>query len=237
MENVSYSEHDWDAVQETYDSDFPKDGSYWEIEAKTRSFVREQLSRGHYGPWEHPQVTFSVSGVSRVTMAQITRHRLMSFDVQSMRYANFSEAEAVVPVTLLSPEERLEKYPHIFDDLEDASEYFERHSGKLDISDEERANLRRVYEQQAEQAFEMYEKMVDAGIPKEDSRCLLPLGTPVNMTFSANARTFMHLMDMRKKPDAQWEVRELSGRLFDELREVMPYTFEWYDEKPHKLAP
>lgn len=237
MDNVQYDDADWDAVQETYDSDFPKDGSYWKAEAKTRAFIRKQLSRGHYGPWEHPQITFAVSGVSRVTMAQITRHRLMSFDVQSMRYADFSEAEAITPVTLLSPEERLEQYPHVFDDLEDATNYYERHSGELDISERTRINLRRAYDQQVEKSFETYHNMVDAGIPKEDARFVLPLGTPVNMTFSGNARTFMHLMDMRKKPNAQWEVRELSERLFEELREWMPYTFSHYAEKPHKLAP
>lgn len=207
------------------------------LEAKTKSFIEKQLSRGHYGPWEHPQITFTVKGVSRVTMAQITRHRLMSFDVQSMRYADFSEADPVIPVTLLSPEERLEKYPHLFDDLEDASNYYERHSGELDISERTRANLRCAYEEQVEQSFETYHNMVDAGIPKEDARFVLPLGTPVNMTFSGNARTLMHLMDMRKKPNAQWEVRELSEQLFEELRDWMPYTFEWYDNRPHKLAP
>jgi len=85
-------------------------------EAKTRAFIEEQLTRGHYGPLEHPQITFSVKGVSRVTMAQITRHRNLTFDIQSMRYADFSEQEIAVPATLLSDEERHERYPHVYDE-------------------------------------------------------------------------------------------------------------------------
>ena len=237
MKGVDFTESDVQAVQKIYDPDTPTEGSYWDAEAATRSFIRKQLSRGHYGPWEHPQITFAVKGISRVTMAQITRHRLMSFDVQSMRYANFDDVEPITPVTLLSPEERLEKYPHVFEDLEDASEYYERHSGELDVSEQNREHIRNMYDFNTLRQIERYDGMVDAGIPKEDARFILPLGTPVNMTFSGNARTFMHLMDMRKKPNAQWEIQELSGRLFDELREWMPYTFEWYDNKPHKLAP
>lgn len=248
MESVNYTDEDIKAAIDTVSDVEPeyrptvkevKDSGNIGVltDAKTRAFIRKQLSRGHYGPWEHPQVTFAVSGISRVTMAQITRHRLMSFDVQSMRYADFSECEPVVPVTLLSPQERLETYPNVFDDLEDASNYYERHSGELELSDRTRLNLRQTYEYQTERQFEAYQNMVEAGVPKEDARFLLPLGTPVNMTFSGNARTFMHLMDMRKKPNAQWEVRELSERLFEELSDWMPNTFTWYDEKPHKLAP
>jgi thymidylate synthase (FAD) len=58
------------------------------------------------------------------------------------------------------------------------------------------------------------------------------------MTFSMNARAIMHLLDMRLKADAQWEVRELSERVLEECLEWMPITFGKYAEKhPYKLAP
>jgi len=80
--------------------------------------------------------------------------------------------------------------------------------------------------------------MVADGVPKEDARFILPLGTTVNMTFSGNARTFLHLLDMRKKANAQWEIRELSEALLDELFEWCPYTFRYYEEHgPNKLSP
>lgn len=204
-------------------------------EAKTRAFIEEQLTRGHYGPLEHPQITFSVKGVSRVTMAQITRHRHLTFDIQSMRYADFSEQEIAVPATLLSDKERHERYPHVYD--EDGF-HFNRDEGVFEMSEEKRADWRAMFVQHREQARDFYEEMVEAGIPKEDARFILPLGTTVNMTFSGNARTFLHLLDMRRKANAQWEIRELSEALLDELFEWMPYTFEWYAENgPNKLSP
>lgn len=192
-----------------------------EVEAKTKAFTEKQLSRGHYGPWEHPQITFAVEGVSRVTMAQITRHRLMSFDVQSMRYVDFSEADIVTPKSLIDPD------------------HFSRETGEVAFSDErERERLLSQYEEFVEDAVEMYDAMTHVGVPKEDARFALPLGTPVNMTFSGNARTFMHLLDMRKKANAQWEIRELCNRLIEELMEWMPYSYGYYDRNaPHKLAP
>ncbi len=205
------------------------------VEAKTKKFVEKQLGRGHYGPWEHPQISFVVKGVSRVTMAQITRHRHITFDIQSMRYADFSEQEIVVPATLLSDEQRHERYPHIYD--EDGN-HFNRDEGVFEMSEEKRADWRAMYEMRQAEVREFYQDMVDAGIPKEDARFLLPLGTTVNMTFSGNARTFLHLLDMRRKANAQWEIRELSEALLDELFEWMPYTYSYYDNHgPNRLSP
>jgi len=199
--------------------DFPYDHPAV-LDAKTKSFVEKQLSRGHYGPWEHPQITFSVEGVSRVTMAQITRHRHMTFDVQSQRYVDFSDTDAIVPKS-----------------LQDA-DHFSRETGEVELSEDELSHWRNAYKQMTSEQLDYYEDMVEKGIPKEDARFILPLGTPVNMTFSGNARTFMHLLDMRKKANAQWEIRQLSERLIEELKDWMPYSYEHYDRNaPHKLSP
>jgi thymidylate synthase (FAD) len=237
MEGVSYDEDDVErAIELSGINPDSYHDNYWENNAApTLSFIEKQLSRGHYGLWEHPQITFTVKGVSRVTMAQITRHRHLSFDVQSMRYADFSEQEIVVPATLLSDEARHERYPHIYDEDGD---HFNRDEGVFEMSEEKRTDWRSMFVQHKENMRDFYQSMVEAGIPKEDARFILPLGTTVNMTFSGNARTFLHLLDMRKKANAQWEIRELSEALLDELFEWAPYTFNYYAEHgPNKLSP
>lgn len=217
----------------------PSDGNHITVDeivdAKTKSFIEKQLSRGHYGPWEHPRITFAVDGVSSVTMAQITRHRHLTFDIQSMRYADFSEQDIVVPATLLSDEERHARYPHTYDEQ---GNHFNRDGGVFEMSEKKRKDWRTMFVENRERSREFYQHMVEEGIPKEDARFILPLGTTVNMTFSGNARSFLHLLDMRKKADAQWEIRELSEALLDELFDWMPYTFEYYrDHSPNRLSP
>lgn len=54
------------------------------------------MSAGHESVAEHASFTFLVEGVSRVLLAQITRHRLASFSVQSQRYCGV-EPEWIVP--------------------------------------------------------------------------------------------------------------------------------------------
>lgn len=44
------------------------------------------MDGGHESVLEHAAFTFRVSGVSRVLLAQLTRHRIASYSVQSQRY-------------------------------------------------------------------------------------------------------------------------------------------------------
>ena len=53
---------------------------------KTESFVEMLSEIGHESPIEHASFTFGIEGVSRSFLAQITRHRIASYSVQSQRY-------------------------------------------------------------------------------------------------------------------------------------------------------
>ena len=55
-------------------------------EEKVASFVDMLSEMGHQSPIEHATFTFGIEGVSRALLAQITRHRIASFSVQSQRY-------------------------------------------------------------------------------------------------------------------------------------------------------
>jgi thymidylate synthase (FAD) len=215
MESVSYDESDSSrAFSNNHISESVS------TEARMISFIEKQLSRGHYGPWEHPQITFTVKNVSRSLMAQITRHRHLTFDVQSQRYVDFSDTEAITPESLLNPD------------------HFSREDGIVDIDTERQKELREKYKAMTDSQFEFYEELVDAGIPKEDARFVLPIGTPVNITMSGNARTMMHVLNLRQKASSQWEIRDLSNRIAEELQEWIPYTGHWWEEHgPLKNSP
>lgn len=65
--------------------------------------LRGAMASGHESVAEHASFTFHVSGVSRVLLAQLTRHRLASFSVQSQRYCG-ANLDVVVPVSMALPE-------------------------------------------------------------------------------------------------------------------------------------
>lgn len=55
-------------------------------DSKINSFIEMLSEIGHESPIEHVSFTFGIEGVSRALLAQITRHRIASFSVQSQRY-------------------------------------------------------------------------------------------------------------------------------------------------------
>lgn len=57
------------------------------------------MKGGHHSVLEHAVFTFKVEGVSRVLLAQLTRHRLASFSVESQRYCG-ADQELVVPKSM-----------------------------------------------------------------------------------------------------------------------------------------
>ena len=62
---------------------------------KSREFLSKLASLGHESPTEHASFTFAIEGVSLALLAQITRHRIASYSVQSQRYVR------LVPLQIL----------------------------------------------------------------------------------------------------------------------------------------
>lgn len=63
-------------------------------EEKASSFIGKLIKSGHMSPVEHVSFTFAIDGVSRTLLAQLTRHRIASYSVQSLRYNNPFKAES-----------------------------------------------------------------------------------------------------------------------------------------------
>jgi len=59
--------------------------------------LRAALSSGHESVLEHVSFTFRIEGLSRAALAQLTRHRLASFDVESQRYVKLEDVRMVMP--------------------------------------------------------------------------------------------------------------------------------------------
>ena len=57
--------------------------------------LRHAVESGHESVLEHAVFTFRVIGLSRAALAQLTRHRLASFDVQSQRYVRIMGVDLV----------------------------------------------------------------------------------------------------------------------------------------------
>ena len=214
----------FEEVMETTDGDT--------IAEKKRTLIGHLLDHGHFGPFEHPQATFAVTGISRSCMAQITRHRHVSFDVQSMRYVSFDEVDPAA----VEDGEMVVTPPSATD-----PDWIGRNQQSGPVDEETVERREELFRRSVRRSVEAYQELLELGMPPEDARFVLPIGTEVNMVMSMNARMLMHVADMRAAADAQWEIRELTERVLDLAADWCPITFEHYEERmkgrKNRLAP
>lgn len=202
------------------------------IEEKMETLIGHLLDHGHFGPFEHAQATFAVEGMSRSCMAQLTRHRHASFDVQSMRYVAFDDVD---------PDEVADGEFVVTPPSARDPAWIGRNQKTGAVDEETVARREELFTESVRRSVEEYQKLLDLGMPPEDARFVLPIGTGVNVVFSVNARTLMHIADMRAAADAQWEIRQLTEEILDVAAEWCPVTFDYYDEhmknRKNRLAP
>lgn len=71
----------------------------------------------------------------------------------------------------------------------------------------------------------LYEKLVTAGIPKEDARYILPNAAATKIIVTMNARELLHFFNLRCCERAQWEIREMATLMLSHVRKVSPFIF------------
>ena len=229
------------AARNDYSNEFVGDQAFEEtmstvdgdtIEEKKETLIGHLLSHGHFGPLEHPQATFAIEGMSRSCMAQITRHRHASFDIQSMRYVSFDEVD---------PEEVRAGEMVVTPPSATDPDWVGRNqrSGSVDEATVEKRE--EVFRDSVARSVEDYQQLLDLGMAPEDARFVLPIGTKVNVVMSMNARMLMHVADMRAAADSQWEIRGMTEEVLDLAKDWCPITFEYYEEnmkgRKNRLAP
>lgn len=73
----------------------------------------------------------------------------------------------------------------------------------------------------------MYQEFVDAGIPAEDARAVLPNAAASSLVASLNLREMIHLAQLRLCTRAQYEIRMLVKGMCDELTKQEPWLKEY----------
>ncbi len=94
-----------------------------------------------------------------------------------------------------------------------------------------------VYSSFLEEARQAYNRLRALGIPKEDSRFVLPAAVTTDLIMTFNFREALHLFSSRIAPQAQWEIREVCVRMLEALHPVAPAVFGEIRAKLMKAYP
>lgn len=183
-------------------------------EEKTASFVDMLSEIGHESPIEHATFTFGIEGVSRSLLAQLTRHRMASYSVQSQRYVQEKMFDYVLPPEIEAIPEAAAEYRKA---MEEDQAHYDRLTAILKDKHLSEMLAAGMPEKEANRAAE--KKAI------EDARFVLPNACATKIMMTMNARSLMNFFHHRCCHRAQWEIRELAERMYTLCVEVAPHLF------------
>lgn len=153
--------------------------------------------QAHWSISEHATATLYFTGVSRAFLTELTRHRHLSFSVESQRFINANDANIVLP-------------PAVRDSDEEAKDRF-LWSAKESIKGYEDTQI----------AFRKLPKKQR----NEAARALLPNCVETRMVVSGNLRAWKEVIGRRTQPDADAEMQEVMRLAAQQLHTVSPVIF------------
>lgn len=175
---------------------------------KVANFLEKLSNLGHASPLEHASFTFGIEGVSRSLLAQISRHRIASFSVQSQRYVDMDNADHVVP-----------------------KEIYDAGYSAVRLYEESVKNSFNNYNELKEELTRKYitEGMKESPAKKkaqEDARYVLPEACCTRMIVTMNARELNHFFNLRCCNRSSREIREVAEEMLKLVYPVAPHLFK-----------
>lgn len=84
----------------------------------------------------------------------------------------------------------------------------------------------KIFAETVQQIAATYQKLLQAGIPAEDARFVLPNACETKIVMTMNARSLLHFLEIRACIRAQWEIRQLALEIRKKVKEVAPLLFK-----------
>lgn len=181
---------------------------------KTAAFLQKLADVGHASPIEHASFTFGIEGVSRTFLAQVTRHRIGSFSVQSQRYVRLEDFRYVIPPEIEAIPEAKEQF--IAGMNADAEKYLSL------VHTLEEAHTRRLVAQGMEEKAARAKAAKQAN---EDARFVLPNACETKMVMTMNCRSLQNFFNLRCCNRAQWEIRAVADEMLRLVLPLAPHIF------------
>lgn len=163
-------------------------------EGSAERFIETICKNQHESVLEHASASFRMT-CDRGVMAELTRHRLASFSVESTRYCNYSKDKFGGELSFIRPAA-----------LGSASE----------ASD---------WEEAMTCAENSYSLLIVKGIKPEIARSVLPMSLATSLVMTANFREWRHILRLRTAKSAHPQMRELMTMVEAELVAEAPSVF------------
>ena len=187
--------------------------------------IRYLMQNHHTSPFEAVVFTFEIKAPIFV-FRQWHRHRTWSYNELSARYAELPEEFYVPDPKVMGQQSASSKqardlgeFDPILHTIPEDREGPAVHYTATDLMGSSN-----------EDAFSLYHKMLEAEIPRELARSVLPLSTYSRMFATVDLHNLFHFLRLRLHKHSQYEIRVYARALLDLITTVCPIASEAFTE-------
>lgn len=209
--------------------------------AERREFLAQVMKTKLQAPFEFVKFHFMVEGVTRAFTHQMVRQRTAVYAQESLRFAVKEDMPVALPPSLAGTkgtwaedEQRIRTEAiRVFGEAlemstesgewvghNEAARSYLSQVARLDPREKQRAEWDRAVRDVGSQ----YKRMVEAGMPAEDARGLLPHNTLTRLHYSTDLRALLDHAGNRLCTQAQFEWRLVFTRIVEAIRNYDPYV-------------
>jgi len=98
------------------------------------------------------------------------------------------------------------------------------------LDDLQQKRMASIYNEYMRQVEMTYDRMIDAGMAKEQARIVLPLSQYTLVWWTASFQSVMNFIELRDEPTAQWEIQEYAKAMKKIMFESFPETTKLWSE-------
>ena len=176
------------------------------FDEKDARLVRFLARENHIIPFAHPHVIFHFKAPIFVAR-QLAKHQVgFSWSEISRRYVK-SEPELYIPPILRKGSADIKQ-------------------GSLDEKVDDHETVKQAYTVSSQLAVEFYKQALEKGICPEQARALLPQNAYTEWHWTGSLLGWSRVWNLRAKPDAQRETREVVEMIGPKMQELFPVAWE-----------
>lgn len=170
-----------------------------EINDKDMKLLKYLYDHKHVSPWKHPQLQFRITCPIFVER-QLFKHQIgMTANSISGRYVDFSESFWELKTLR---KQSIDSKQGSSNELLSDTEILKQWNDTINI------------------AQNTYNNMVKKGVAKEIARTVLPLALNTTFIWTGSVLSYLHLFELRLKPDAQEETRIVVQNILDLVKQT-----------------
>jgi len=174
--------------------------------------VRYLLRHSHTTPSEMVVFKFRLK-LPIFVSRQMCRHRMMSMNEISGRYSVMRDEFY---------------FPHPSDLRKQSTTNKQGSDGSVNDADAEAFS--QAIEQQCKQAYDLYTKMLNAGVAREQARMILPLNLYTEYYWKQDLHNLLHFLALRLDSHAQYEIRVFAQAMYDLVKPLVPVTIQAFED-------